>query len=152
MDNFPSEVLPLVPVLETIPPITSKSLEPSGDSDTNLLGLIPDDTPPDASANKEGKEFSIAPNLTSGPALVRTISEVTNFDGPSPKRAGHHVSLWSSVSCHSCIREFDLIIHEVNVTNAFLNEDLHERFSCNLLPVLLLLVPKSAILARASMV
>lgn len=44
MDNVPPEVLTVVPVIDPIPPTSSKSSLPSGHSDTHHIALLPEDT------------------------------------------------------------------------------------------------------------
>lgn len=114
LDCVPDEIPSVVPVLNPLPRVSSQLSISSVESDTDLLGLIPDDTPSDASENKESKELSIAPDLTSGPALVRTISEVTDFDGPIPKRADHHTAMLVSGQVFHAIHA----VHRAYVTTS----------------------------------
>ncbi|ODQ46182.1 hypothetical protein PICMEDRAFT_73649, partial [Pichia membranifaciens NRRL Y-2026] len=68
-DCVPDAVPSVVPVLNPLPRVSSQLSLSSVASDTELLGLLQDDSPPDASGNQAIADFSLALDLTSGPVL-----------------------------------------------------------------------------------
>ena len=129
-DCVPDAVPSVVPVLNLLPRVSSQLSLSSVASDTELLGLLQDDSPPDASANQAITDFSLALDLTSGPALVRTISEVTDFEGPIPKRADHHTALLVSGQVFNAIHA----VHRAYVTTSsagYIPSTIQEALACS---------------------